>query len=147
MIKYKIVKRKRNVTSDTAMVAGDGIMGLKDYIPTKKPQGSQGAPSMINTKLLEAWCLGAESTSAAGQVDDSKLLAMEIRLVLAELDAAPGCEASYLACQSELYRTRRKLELATTALKDVADASKGVFPNKKIEYIHKIARQGLQEDV
>ena len=102
---------------------------------------------MINTKLLEAWCLGAESTSAEGHVDDSKLLAMEIRLLLSELDTALGFESAFFACQLDLYHTKRKLELAIAALKDVAEASKGVLPNKKLEYIHKLARQGLQEVV
>lgn len=54
-------------------------------------------------------------------------------------------ERAYLACQRDLYTTKRRLELATTALKDIAEASKGILPNKKIEYIHNTAYQCLQE--
>lgn len=102
---------------------------------------------MINTKLLEAWCLGAESISAEGPVGDSKLLATEIRILLSELDSALEFESAFFNCQQDIYHTKRKLELAIVALKGVAEASKGVLPNRKLEYIHKLARQGLREIV
>lgn len=57
-------------------------------------------------------------------------------------------ERAYLICQKELYTTKKKLEIAISALRDISSVTRGVAlarGRRGSEYIHNTAKDCLDK--